>query len=381
MRILHLMLANFYAEGFGYQENLLPKQNATDGHEVAIIASTSQPSKGGRLIHVKPSRYINQDGIEVTRIPYSWVLPRPVMAKIRAYQGLYARIQEFRPDVILHHGVASLSLRVLRAYKKKNADVRIYADSHMTFSNSARGFLSREMLHKRFYGPVLRQTLPYLEKVLCVTPETMRFLESLYAVPRNQMELYPLGGVILGERERLSLRSRVREGLGLRSGDILIVHSGKMSHEKRTAELVKAFLAAQNSKLRLVLVGSFAEDVGADVLPLLETDSRACFVGWASPHELQGYLCAADLYVQPGSQSVTMQQALCCGSAVLLYPHRNHIELLGNNALYARTSDDITNVLLRISRDPRILQRKREQGFEIAQKMLDYRVLASRLYL
>ena len=38
MKILHCCLSNFYAEGFGYQENLLPKANRMAGHDVRTAA-------------------------------------------------------------------------------------------------------------------------------------------------------------------------------------------------------------------------------------------------------------------------------------------------------------------------------------------------------
>ena len=40
MKILHLCLANFYVDEFNYQENILPRINKLDGHEVYILAST-----------------------------------------------------------------------------------------------------------------------------------------------------------------------------------------------------------------------------------------------------------------------------------------------------------------------------------------------------
>ena len=68
MKILHLMLEGSYTDGFGYQDNLLSIQNAKDGHEVKIITSTQSISEAGGIIYVNPSSYINEDGIEVTRI-------------------------------------------------------------------------------------------------------------------------------------------------------------------------------------------------------------------------------------------------------------------------------------------------------------------------
>ena len=40
MRILHLCLSCFYIDGYNYQENILPRINHEDGHDVRILAST-----------------------------------------------------------------------------------------------------------------------------------------------------------------------------------------------------------------------------------------------------------------------------------------------------------------------------------------------------
>lgn len=39
MKILHLCLACFYIDGYTYQENILPRINREDGHDVRILAS------------------------------------------------------------------------------------------------------------------------------------------------------------------------------------------------------------------------------------------------------------------------------------------------------------------------------------------------------
>lgn len=380
MKILHLMLANFYAEGFGYQENLLPRQNMLDGHEVRIIASTETRLPSGGLGYLPPSTYFNENGIKVTRIPYRKSLPHCVARKIRSYVGLYHLIQEFAPDVILHHGVTSYELLTLAKYQTDYPAVKIYADSHEMSSNSAQNLMSKQILHKRFYAPVLRKVLPYLQKILCVTTESMDFLERLYNIPLERMELYPLGGVLFSHEERLRIRKGLRERLGIKDRDVVLVHSGKMSPEKRTADLLRGFSQVQDERLFLLLIGSFTDDVKQSVEPLVQADSRVKCLGWKERTELFQYLCACDLYVQPGSQSATMQQALCCGSAAMLYPRKSHKDLVGESVFYVKTVEDIRDVLTQIVKDPTVLEQKREQSFRLARNRLDYRALASRLY-
>ena len=245
MRILHLMLSNFFIDNRNYQENILPKRNIEDGHEVKIIASTETYIQPNKLGYVKPSTYNNNDGIEVTRIPYRKLFPHFVMTKIRSYSGLYEMIEKFEPDVILHHGVPSYELLTVSRYKKNNSGVKLYLDSHEDFHNSARGFISRELLHRRFYGPIVRKAIPYVDKILCINMESMDFLEALYKIPKKIMEFYPLGGIVFSEDEHLLRRKKTREEIGIEDNDILMIHTGKMQPRKRTIELT--YIAKLNS--------------------------------------------------------------------------------------------------------------------------------------
>lgn len=380
MRILHLCLSNFYIDDFNYQENLLPRQNKADGHDVAIIASTETFVKPGKIGYVKPSCYIGKDGIKVTRVAYKNILPHFIMTKVRSYRHIYEKITEFAPDVILHHGVSSSELLTLARYKKEHPKVKVYLDSHEDYNNSALNYISRELLHRRFYRVIIQKALPYIDGVLCVASECFDFLEDHYRIPRSIMEYYPLGGVVFSDEIHKEICDRIRKELLLSSEDILVVHSGKMDKMKRTEELLLAFTKAQDTHLKLILIGSLSEDIEHNVLELIASDERIHFLGWKNGNELLEYLCACDLYIQPGSQSATMQNALCCRSAVALYPHKSHIFLLKDSAFYVKTIDDIIQLFCNILEERSLLESKKKQGYSVAKALLDYKVLASRLY-
>ena len=148
MRILHCCLSCFYIDGYNYQENMLPRQNKRDGHEVEIIASTETYIDNKTLGYVRSRTYFNEDGIKVIRVAYSKFLPLFLMKKIRSYSGVYSLLEEFKPDVILHHGVASREIKTIIKYKKNYPGVKIFIDSHEDYNNSATNFLSKNILHK-----------------------------------------------------------------------------------------------------------------------------------------------------------------------------------------------------------------------------------------
>lgn len=380
MRILHCCLSCFYIDNYNYQENVLPRQNKIDGHEVLILASTETYIDNNKLGYIAPSTYVNENGIYVIRIPYRNNMPHAIMKKIRAYKDTIEHINIFKPDVILFHGTAAYDLINVAKYKASHPEVMLFVDSHGDFNNSAKSFLSREILHRGLYRRFMHKSLRYIDKVLCASIESYDFMREFYEIPKHKLEIYPLGGTVFEGYEYSIIRKRIRTEMQLKEIDILFVHSGKMIRAKRTPELLKAFKEVPSVRHKLILLGSIPEDMKADILPLVENDSRVSFLGWKSSEELQKYLCAADMYLQPGSQSATMQNAICCGCPVMLYPHKSHELYLKGNGFYVETVEDMVRVFKTIDSNPKILKDMSEASYKVAYDLLDYRKLAARLY-
>lgn len=380
MRILHCCLSNFYIDNYNYQENVLPRFNKADGHDVLIMASTETILNNRNLSYVEPSEYINNDGIKVIRIPYRTFLPKIFMIKLRSYKGVLKHIDEFKPDIILFHGTAAYEIMNLAKYKKNHTNVKFFVDSHEDFNNSARNFLSKQILHRCLYKSFIHKALLWIDKILYISLESYDFLHNFYKIPNDKLEFYPLGGTIYEGVEYQKRREKIRIELQLGENDILIVHSGKMNRNKRTPELLHAFKKVQSNKIRLILIGDIPDDMQGIIYPLIENDTRIKFIGWKSSDVLHDYLCAADLYAQPGSQSATMQNAICCGCPVMLYPYKSHEIYVKDNGFFVKTVEDMAEVFNTIKSKPDILKNMQEASLNVAREILDYRKLAARLY-
>lgn len=380
MKILHCCLSNFYIDNYNYQENVLPRQNKIDGHEVMILASTETFINNNKYGYLEPSKYINEDGITVVRIPYSQLIFNKIKRKIRSYKSSLSYINEFQPDIIFFHGVAAFEILKIANYKANNPNIKLYVDSHQDFNNSARNFISKNILHRLFYKRTLKRALPNIDKVFYISEECYDFLKDFYEVPENKLEFFPLGGTIFNDHEYTKRRDRKRRELGLGDSDILYVHSGKMNKLKRTSEILKAFIKVKSENAKLVLIGSIPEVMEDELTPLIDEDKRIKYLGWKKSEELLDYLCAADMYLQPGSQSATMQNAICCKCPVMLYPHKSHKPFLKHNGFYVQTEEDIKEVFNKINDNPNILEDFKKNSEIIANDLLDYKKLASRLY-
>jgi len=102
--------------------------------------------------------------------------------------------------------------------------------------------------------------------------------------------------------------------------------------------------------------------------------------GWKSREDLLDYLCAADMYLQPGSVSATLQNAICCGTPVMIYPHNSYDEYARENCIRVSNEEDMRNMFQDISEGKIDLSSMSYYSYVYARKYLDYKRLAARLY-
>ncbi|MBT9463741.1 glycosyltransferase family 4 protein [Hydrogenophaga sp.] len=380
MNILHVCLSNYYIDRFSYQENEIVHQNVIDGHNVKIVASTETFGENRELVYVRPSKYIGSDGAEVVRLPYLRLLPHFIMRKLRIHPGFKEQLEAFQPEVILFHGTCGWELNTVANYKRQNPSIKLYVDSHEDFNNSARTWISKWVLHFLYYRTILRHNLKWIDRILCVNVSAMEFLENFYGIPSNQLEFFPLGGKVLKDAEYLARRKATRSLHQLEADHILFVQSGKMDSSKKFLESLRAFSRIKNPHFRFIAVGHIHDDIASEAEQLIKGDPRITFDGWKSPEELRDLLCAADVYVQPGTQSVTMQMSLCCRCAVMIADVSSHQPYINANGWLIGTNCKLDQAFQEAAEQPHELQSMAENSHAIASRLLDYRSLAARLY-
>jgi len=380
MKIVHLCLSCFYIDNYAYQENMLVAEHVRAGHTVHVLASTETFDQNGKLTYVKPSNYVSSDGAFVERLPYRLAWFPALARKIRAYPMLATRLKKIAPDVIIFHGLCSYALLESASYAKKNPGVILYADSHEDFNNSARNWPSKWLLHFAYYRTIFQISLPAIKKVFCITRETELFVNNFYGCPIEKSELLPLGGNILTDDEYEHWRKTVRSNYQWSDDMRIFVQSGKFDTAKRLLESIKAFSATTEKNVRLVLAGIFMDEVKEQAEELIRKDSRIISLGWLDTQRLKSLLIAADVYVQPGSQSATMQMALCCRKPVIVADVISHRALISSNGWLINSRlniDDAMKSAIFIHKSE--LEAMSAQSAKIAESMLDYTLQAKKL--
>ena len=381
MRIVHIKLSGIYTENFNYHTNGLSECNALDGHETTVITSCLC-YKEGSVIKLPPSDKMLKENLRVIRIPYINPCRDFRFQKVRAVRGLYKLLDTLRPDVLFVDSPEFWSLRDVVRYKKDTANVKFYVDTHTAAVNSGTCWFSKNVLCKFFYKSIIQQAIPYIDKFFYISSAEKEFAIENFQIPETLMEFYPLGGRIPETSDYKFARQIRRQELGVADDEFLFVHSGKLDRLKRTEELLKSFIAVPDLKARLAIIGSVPDSTSESIMPLIEKDERIIYLGWKVFDELLEYLCACDLYLQPGGPSVTFQNAVCCGCPVMVFPYRPYADNYDyHNLIWVKTEDDMAKSFQQIADGVIDLNELKKNSERCAKELLDYRVLARRLYV
>ena len=380
MKIAHIGLASYFTEGMTYQDNMLSEQNVRDGHEVLYVSNAAK-YENGRIVETGYEDKIISTGVRLVRMPYERFINRLGTEKLRRVKGLYKLLCDFEPDVILCHALCYWSVLDVVRYRKEHDNVKLYADTHTDYINSGTNRLSMNVLHRGLYRYLIQKALPYIEKFFYVTYSCKQFITENYGVPEELTEFYPLGGTIIEEKEYQRLRNDARNELGTEKDELLFLHTGKLDAPKRTEELLRAFAAVPELKAKLAIIGSIPDNMKEKLLPLIENDSRTVFLGWKNAQELTKYLCGGDIYLQPGTASATMQNAVCLKCPVMLYPYEIYLNGYDfGNIIWIKTEEDMAEMFRGIAEGKMRLEEMSERSVQCAEELLDYRKLAARLY-
>lgn len=380
MKIVHVCLSGPFTDGMSYQENELVNQHVALGHDVTVIASTEVFGPEKQIISTEVGVSRLACGATLHRLAYAWGLNGWLATKFRAHRGLHDLLVAIRPDRIMFHGLTAWELLTVAAYVRRNPQVTLFADSHEDWNNSARTILSKWILHYCFYRPILRHSLSTIKKVLCISLETIEFVRDFYGVAQTQIEFFPLGGILWADDAYNSTRAATREAQGWSKFHRVFLQSGKIDRAKRLVETLRIFAKLTDPNLRLVITGQIMPDVREEVYALINADPRVEMLGWVDSQQLRALLCAVDVYVQPGSQSATLQMALCCRCPVVIADVPSHQVFIEGNGLLVKSENDFANGLATMSTLlDSDLRKMSEISSTLSAQLLDYRQQALRI--
>lgn len=347
MKITHIILADSYYEGYGYQENSLTKYHKIIGNEVSIITSFKN---GDIRQHEKKSVIqFNENGIKTIRL--SFKNGESLQSKFKTYHNLKLHLEDEKPDVIFVHGTQFIDVLTIVKYLKENSNVKAYADNHADLSNSALSWISLNILHKIIWRITTQKAIPFFQCFYGVTPGRVDFLKKIYKIPEEKLDLLVMGSedMIVEEAQRSEIALNTRLQYSIKSDDFMILTGGKINQYKyQVLHLMDAVRQMDSPNVKLVIFGRVEPEMERE-FNKLNNHPSIIYVEWLNQADIHSHIGAADLVVFPGLHSVLWENTVAMGTPLLVkdVEGTHHIDI-GGNCKYLKESSslEIKNILV-----------------------------------
>lgn len=369
MKIVHIAANSPFNDGWGYQDNLLPKYHGKLGHSVTLLVTDTTHADRG-IVHTAPQRFVSVDGFNVIRFPYK-KYPLEVLTRVFYKMDVYGTLEELQPDFIFSHGLLSRTLCDVIRYKKKREKAGktcvVVQDNHLDYNIGTKFATVRQKLLRAYYRAFNRYTQRYVERIYGVTPWRKKYAEDYYRICPEKTDVLIMGAddEKIDFERRSAIRGEIRERMGIGSDRFLIVTGGKIDARKNVLSLIEACRGMENTTL--LIFGSTGEDVKEEFTRLTEGADNVRYIGWIPADRVYDYFFASDLAVFPGQHSVLWEQA--CASKIpcvfLRWEGMDHVDVGGNAAfLEEATAEALQKILEELRFTPRYREMQRVAASE-----------------
>lgn len=340
MKILQVAPSSPYNEGWGYQENLLPKYQAKLGNEVRLVVTNKQ-FENNVLKMTDEEDYISEDGFRVIRKAKRRIISNK-LTELLSYLSINDILYEFRPDLVYCHGLSNITMIDIIKFKKKvDPEMIIVVDNHADYNiGPKRSGVDGKMI-RWFWRKLNQWTIDSIDRVYGVTPWRKQFAKDYYGIPDNKTDVLIMGA----DDEKMHMdqkdhyRRVIRKKYSIREKEYLVVTGGKIDKKKNILELMEAAIRIENVKL--LIFGNVASDVKQEFNNILEQNkNKIIYIGWIDASDVYQYFYAADLVFFPGQHSVLWEQA-CASKVPCVFRRWEGMEHVNNggNAAFVEGAD------------------------------------------
>ncbi len=343
MKIVHI--CQYYNEGWGYQENLLPKYQKKLGHDVIVVTSDRRPfyanDKNPRIVGT--GTFYDND-IRIERIPIKWEFKN----RFVVFKDLMDVLKRENPDYIFHHGLTTPSLIITAKYKREHPNIFLAADNHADYFNNGKLWVWRFIYYKIYWKHRLTGNVNDVDVVFSTTPNRAIFAEQELNILPSKHKLLYLGADTDNNHFDSNWRKQIRNHYDLKESDFVIITAGKIDKDKKVDEIILSLKEIDESNLKLIIVGSIEKDYEKELDRLIGNDKRVVKVGWVESNELFKYFSASDVAIFPGGHSTLWEQAISCELPVIFrYWEGVDYLLLNENGffLFSHNQKELTQYL------------------------------------
>ena len=352
-KVVHVCLAGSYNDGWSYHDNLLSQYHKELGYDVTLITTPFvNDTDTDKYLYYKVGEYLNEYGIKIIRLPLRISQKSKAVMRLRTYRGTLSVIEKEHPDILFIHCGQFWDIRAVLKYKKNNMNVKMFIDNHADFSNSAKTWFSYHILHKMLWRSGIRKTIPYTEKYYGVLPARVDFLNKMYGIPKDKIELLVMGAddKLVKKAKSLDSIKKNMEKYNVQSRDFLLVTGGKIDEAKwQIFNLLDCVKNYTDSRLKLIMFGPIVDTMKERVLQYVDND-KIMYLPWIEAEESYGLFAIANLGVFPGRHSVYWEQAVGCGLPIMVkyWEGVEHVNL-GGNCIFL-TEDTAEEIRVKLQR-------------------------------
>jgi glycosyltransferase involved in cell wall biosynthesis len=369
---------DWYSEGMGHTENVIPRVLAARGHEVSVVTSTMQIYGDTTFYNdvyrqflgppiVAPGSKV-ENGVTLIRLPI-----RLWWKRLHILKGAIRQIVRLKPDIVQTDNPRSLQTLLL-SMASRFSSFKLFASEHTVASVYPAYYSFAEWpLHRRLYLWLTEYAWGWIacrrvEKCYGLTPDAAEIAVRFHGVRPSTVRHLPLGMdtqlffPCRSEADEVE-RRKIRAELGVGPDEILCIYTGRFTEAKNPHCLAQAIglLRSNGAPFRALF---FGEGEQAAQIASVEGCIVRPFIAFL---KLGGFFRAADIGVWPRQESISMLDAAACGIPIVVSDRIKALERVEGNGLTYLENDpaDMARQLARLADS----QLRKELGEFGAKKM------------
>ena len=381
MNIVHIV--DYIQPKLGYQEYFLAKEHSRMGHTVTVVTSdrygnfpdydnTIYPVLGDRIVGAGQWQC---DGFKIIRLKTDLEIGAKVWLR-----GLSMAIQNLKPDVVICHGMTNLYALQVAAMKKK-LRFRLIYDDHTLPAIADSGRL-RGLFYRLFdFAGIVRNA----DKIIGIADECIEVIVEKYKVPREMVQMIPLGAdtehFVFNEK----LRADFRKQFGISDDKIVITYTGRMNLDKAPHNII---IAVDNIRNRLTknVVLMFVGNMEENYKNVFETHRRVVkdfanviTIPAVENAELVRVYSASDICAWPMQATASTIEALSCGLPVICVDVVSE-RCKNQNGIAVKAGDigGLSKAILKLVNNDGLRTAMGRRSRDLAEKELSWKIIAAR---
>lgn len=343
-----------------YSEFYVMRELEKLGHEVCTITSNRLNPRNSLLRtsdrrSVKVGKHL-EDQLLVYRLRMA-----PGIGGIDLFCfGLGQALADFSPDIVKVGVLSPLMIPVLRHKHKFGLDYRVFADSVSGIFGPTPPKALAFDIYRWFLKDYLRRNI---DGYFAIAEGSRLWLQKNFSVPKELIDVVPLGADCDLYAPDVSSRSAIRDILKIEDDSQVLLYSGKIEPGKDIDVLVKAaslVSARCRKRVCLLIMGNGAPAYLTYVKNVVKSsgmERNTRFVQTLDRLELPKYYNAADIAVWPGNLSISIISAMAVGLPIVVPDYAEtradafdsrHLLEYGNGLSFRR--GDVANLASSIER-------------------------------